>query len=113
MGRSSGLFFGMSSVSLEDDDNDSAAKAFVWDSLSMSKKKRCLSTGRIHMGSESASKSAKPLAKWMIRYGRKVLGAVNIRLHAPLLGAAPVGHCHLMARLLPPLAASLEGWIWN
>ena len=49
-------------MSLEDDDNDSAAKAFAWDSLSMSKKKRCLSTGRIHMGSESASKSAKPLA---------------------------------------------------
>ena len=66
-----------------------------------------------NMGSESASKSAKPLAKWMIRYGRKVLGAVNIRLHAPLLGAAPIEHCHLMARLLPPLAASLEGWIWN
>ena len=34
-------------MSLEDDDNDSAAKAFAWDSLSMSKKKRCLSTRSI------------------------------------------------------------------
>jgi hypothetical protein len=42
MGRSSGLFFGRFSVSLEDDDIDNAEKAFAWDSLSMSRKKRCL-----------------------------------------------------------------------
>jgi len=40
----------MSSVSLEDDDNDSAAKAFVWDSLSMSKKKRCHRESDVNSG---------------------------------------------------------------
>jgi hypothetical protein len=38
MGRSSGLFFGRYSASVEDDDNDRVEKAFAWDSLSMSKK---------------------------------------------------------------------------
>jgi hypothetical protein len=42
MGRSNGLFFGRPSVSLDDDDRESAENAFAGDSLSMSKKKRCL-----------------------------------------------------------------------
>lgn len=42
MGRSKGLVFDPPSESLEDDDRDSAEKAFGCDSLSISKKKRCL-----------------------------------------------------------------------
>jgi hypothetical protein len=44
MGRSRGLGFDRPSASLEDVDSDSAEKAFAWDSLSISKKSRCLSS---------------------------------------------------------------------
>lgn len=69
MGRSNGLFFGRSSASLEDDDNDSAEKAFAWDSLSMSKKKRCL-----YRSTSIACKLQswhQPLNKWMTWYESK------------------------------------------
>lgn len=41
MGRSGALFFDPTSALFEDADSDSAAKAFAWDSLSMSKKSWC------------------------------------------------------------------------
>lgn len=65
MGRSSGLFFGRSSVSREDGDNDIAEKAFAWDSLSMSKKKRCLPGAR-RKSFRVSNKRAKPLLEWMV-----------------------------------------------
>jgi hypothetical protein len=74
MGRSRGLFFGKSFASVEDEPSDSAAMAFVWDSLSMSKKKRCLSTVWPQAsGSAARLKSNKTTENCMIWYETKEL----------------------------------------